>query len=236
MIRKALTIFSVAMMVISVRTFAIAADSREDLNKRADRAATALEEILRAEDKSIPEDLLERAYAVAVIPHVVKGAFGVGGRYGKGLVAKRNGNGHWGPPAYVEIGGGSFGFQIGVEATDLILVFVEEKGLDALLEDKLKIGADASVAAGPIGRRAEIGTNVTLDAAIYSYSRSKGAFAGVSLDGSVLTIDDSANTTAYGHRVSGEEILIQQKVSTPVVAKPFIAALERLIAARVRTS
>jgi lipid-binding SYLF domain-containing protein len=236
MIRKTFAVSSALVAFVIFLTSVATAAQLEAEKERAERAADALEEILRAKDNSIPTDLLKRAYAVAVIPHVVKGAFVVGGSYGKGLVAKRNDNGHWGPPAYVEIGGGSLGFQIGVQATDLILVFVEEKGLDALLEDKLKLGADASVAAGPIGRRAEIGTNATLDAAIYSYSRTKGVFAGVSLDGSVLTIDDDANAKAYGTPVSGDDILVKQKLSTPAVAKPFVAALEKLIVGRVRTS
>jgi lipid-binding SYLF domain-containing protein len=188
------------------------------------KAAQVLDEIMRADDRAIPQGLLDRAYGIAVIPHVVKGAFIGGGRFGKGLVSTRDGN-DWGAPAFIEIAGGSIGFQIGVEATDLVMVFVEEGGTQALIDDKLKLGADASVAAGPIGRHAEIGTNITLDAAIYSYSRSKGVFAGVSLDGSVISADDSSNDRVYGPESTTESILFGD-VSTPDVTKPFLEALE----------
>ncbi|HEY7533670.1 MAG TPA: lipid-binding SYLF domain-containing protein [Nitrospiraceae bacterium] len=197
----------------------------EEESQRVSKAAQVLDEIMRADDHAIPEGLLERAYGIAVIPHVVKGAFIGGGRFGKGLISTRDGD-DWGPPAFIEIAGGSIGFQIGVEATDLIMVFVEQGGTEALIDDKLKLGADASVAAGPVGRHAEIGTNFTLDAAIYSYSRSKGVFAGVSLDGSVISADDSSNHRVYGAGATTRNILLGNGVSTPEVVQPFFQALE----------
>ena len=169
-------------------------------------AANVLKEIMEAPDQSIPEALLKKAYGIAVIPHVVKGAFGIGGRYGKGLVAQRNADGGWGTPLFIEIGGGSFGLQIGVEATDVIMVFTNSEGFKPLLKGKLKIGADASATAGPVGRKAEVGTDILLKSAIYSYSRAKGLFAGIALDGAVIQLDDSANKSAYGKKTEAAEI------------------------------
>ena len=187
-------------------------------------------------ESGIPDDLMARARAVAVIPHVVKGAFGIGGRYGKGLVSQRMANGQWSTPAYIEIGGGSFGLQIGVEAADLVLVFTNDEGVKGLLKGKVKLGADASVAAGPVGRRAEVGTDATLKSAIWSYSRSKGLFAGVSLDGSTITMDDSANEKVYGRKLSGEEILTKGTVAVNATARPFVDALAKYSPAVKKTS
>jgi len=210
---------------------------QRDLRDEAERvrqAAAALEEILRAPDKGIPQDLLSRAHAIAVIPHVVKGAFIVGGRFGKGLVAKRLVDGTWSAPSFVDISGGSVGLQIGAEATDLVLVFTEGKALEALLEDKLELGAGASVAAGPVGRSAEAGTNLTLDSAIYSYSRSKGLFAGVALEGAVLTIDDSANHEVYSKKLKGSAILAGA-APVPKTLGPFVQTLRKYTPPRPTT-
>src|SRR5207237_5500223 len=141
--------------------------------------------------------LMSRAEAIAVIPHGVKGAFGVGGEYGKGLVSHRLESGRWSPPSFIKIGGGSFGLQLGVEATDLVLVFTDSQGFKGLLEGKVKLGADAAVAAGPVGRNAQASMDVMLKSPILAYSRSKGLFAGISLDGAVVTIDDSENRKVY---------------------------------------
>src|SRR5690606_31077018 len=140
-------------------------------------------------EEGIPRDLMERAEGVAMIPGLVKGAFGFGGTYGKGLMTTRMPDGRWSPPAYVAVGGGSFGAQIGVQKTDLLLVFTDRKGIDALLDGKLELGGEAAVAAGPVGRRAKVGTDIQLESPILSYSRTAGAFAGVSLDGAVVTVD-----------------------------------------------
>ena len=181
-----------------------------------------------APDQGIPESLLKKAYGVAVIPHVVKGAFGVGGRYGKGLVAQRNADGGWGTPLFIEIGGGSFGLQLGVEATDVVMVFTNSAGIQPLLKGKLKLGADASATAGPVGRKAEVGTDVLLKSAIYSYSRSKGLFAGIALDGAILQLDDDANEKVYGKET------VRKDASKPHVSaaamptvQPFLQALAK---------
>ena len=197
---------------------------------RAERAATVLGEIMEAPDQGIPEALLRRAYGIAVIPHVVKGAFGIGGRYGKGLVAQRSANGGWGTPLFVQIGGGSFGLQLGVEATDVIMVFTNRDGIMPLLRGKLKIGADASATAGPVGRKAEVGTDILLNSAIYSYSRSKGLFAGIALDGAVIQLDNDANRNVYGKKsVAGDATGIKMSNTAMAVVQPFLRALQKYV-------
>jgi lipid-binding SYLF domain-containing protein len=195
---------------------------------RAQNAANALGEIMEAPDQGIPEALLRNAYGIAVIPHAVKGAFGIGGRYGKGLVAQRNADGGWGTPLFIEIGGGSFGFQLGVEATDVIMVFTNRDGIRPLLKGTLKIGADASATAGPVGRKAEAGTDILLKSAIYSYSRSKGLFAGIALDGAVIQLDDDANKRVYGKKsVAADISKATVRGAAIAVVQPFLRALQK---------
>jgi lipid-binding SYLF domain-containing protein len=212
--------------------------STEKAGKEAERALSAaniMTEIMNAPDSSIPRDLMEHAHAIAVIPNLVKGAFGVGGTHGKGIVARRLPDNRWGTPAFIDMNGGSFGFQIGVAVTDLILVFTREEGLKGLYNDKLELGGEAGATAGPVGRAAEIGTNLTFDSPIYSYSRSKGLFAGIALKGTVMTIDDSANHKVYGKGVTGRDILLGGTVPASPVVKPFLVALNKeapLVASR----
>ena len=201
----------------------------EDETERARKAGTVLSEIMGAPDQGIPGDLLEKAHAIAIIPHVIKGAMGIGGRYGKGLIARRNDAGEWTAPAFITIGGGSVGFQIGATATDLVLVFTNEDGLKPLLKGKFTVGGDASVAAGPVGRTASGSTDITLSSAIYSYSRSKGLFAGISLEGASITMDDSANQAVYGGALTGEDILLLNKAQTNRVGRPFIRSLQKFV-------
>jgi len=195
--------------------------------ERTTEAVNVLTEIMSIPEDSVPEELMARAHGIAVIPHVVKGAFGLGGQWGKGLMSQRHENGVWSPPAYVEIGGGSVGLQIGVQATDIVLIFTDEDGLKGLLKGKLKLGADASAAAGPVGRKAEVGTDVLLKSAVLAYSRSKGLFAGISLDGSVISIDDSADRKVYGKDVTGEQILLGNEVRANPSVAPFVGALQK---------
>jgi lipid-binding SYLF domain-containing protein len=220
-----------AVLVLPTRT-AVAADASDEA-RRAQAAGRVLKEITRANDMHIPASLLERARAIAVVPHVVRGAFIVGGRWGKGVVAARTTLGKWGPAAFIDLSGASVGFQIGGDATDLIMVFLEEGGLDALLNDRVELGANASVAAGPLGRSAEAGTNATLDAAIYAYSRSKGVFAGAALDGTVVTIDDDANAKAYGHAIDAKAVM-KSAASAPAVFAPFLDAVRAVTPAAAR--
>jgi lipid-binding SYLF domain-containing protein len=202
---------------------------------RAEHAGSVLGEIMEAPDQGIPEALLKRAYGIAVIPHVVKGALGIGGLYGKGLVAQRNAGGGWGTPLFIEIGGGSFGFQLGVEATDVVMVFTNSDGIKPLLKGKLKIGADASATAGPVGRNAEAGTDILLNSAIYSYSRSKGLFAGVAFDGAVLQLDNDANKSVYGKKSVAADASVR-KVSAAAmgVVQPFLRALQKYAGAEAQ--
>ena len=200
----------------------------KDAQERLEKAASVLQDLTQAEDKRIPDALLERAEAVAVIPNMIKGAFGIGGRYGKGVVSRRLSEGRWSSPAFIQIGGGSFGLQIGATSTDLVLVFTDAKALDLLEKGKdLKLGLDAGVVAGPIGREAEAGVNANLESAIYAYSRAKGLFAGVALDGAVIDLDDSMNKKLYGSNTAAKDIFDGRVHMT--AADPLAAALDRIV-------
>jgi lipid-binding SYLF domain-containing protein len=210
---------------------------QSDEGARAEHAGSVLGEIMEAPDQGIPEALLKRAYGIAVIPHVVKGAFGIGGRFGKGLVAQRNAGGGWGTPLFIEIGGGSFGFQLGVQETDIVMIFTNSDGIKPLLRGKLKIGADASATAGPVGRNAEAGTDILLNSAIYSYSRSKGLFAGVALDGAVLQLDNDANKSVYGKKsVAADASVRKVNAAAMSVVQPFLRALQKYASEAPKTT
>ena len=218
------------VVVFALMTPATAQQSNKQSTEaeRATDAVNVLTEIMNIPENSIPEELMARAHGIAVIPHVVKGAFGIGGQWGKGLMSQRREDGSWSSPAYIEIGGGSFGLQIGVQASDIVLVFTDEDGLKGILKGKLKLGADASATAGPLGRNAEVGTDVLLRSAVFAYSRSKGLFAGISLDGSVIGMDDNANRKIYGEDVTGGDILLGKAVRTNSVVQPFVAELQKV--------
>jgi len=177
------------------------AQSREEATLQ--QAAAVLNEIMAVKAMRIPESLLADAHGIAIIPGVVKGGFVIGGRYGRGVVLVRDDSGAWHPPAFVALTGGSVGFQAGVQATDVILVFKTRKSIEGLMQGKFTLGADAAVAAGPVGRQASAATDAKLKAEIYSYSRSRGLFAGVSFDGSVLQIDPGAAARYYRTTVGG---------------------------------
>lgn len=229
--RRLLTLAAALVLAVSCYSTLFAqynARKPTDEAVRAGTAAAVLAEIMEAPDQGIPDGLLKQAYGIAVIPHVVKGAFGFGGQYGKGLVAQRNADGGWGTPLFVEIGGGSFGLQLGVEATDVIMVFVNHDGVQPTLKGKLTIGADASGVAGPVGRKAEVGTDILLKSAIYSYSCSKGLFAGIALDGVVIQLDDNANNSVYGKKsVAADLAESRVSVAALTVVQPFLRALQK---------
>lgn len=170
--------------------------------KRAETALSVLQQVQSTPDSEIPASLLSKSYAIAVIPEVVKIGLVVGGRRGKGLISVRQADGTWSNPAYITITGGSFGFQAGVQSADIILVFRTPRGVDNLVSGKFTLGADASVAAGPVGRQASASTDSELKAEILTYARTRGLFAGVSLDGSVLSLDYDAIERVYGAGVS----------------------------------
>jgi len=175
---------------------------------RVDSASEVFDEIMRIDDSSIPEDIMAKAYAIVVFPGTLKGAFIFGASGGKGVAVRKIGR-DWSAPAFMNIGGGSFGLQIGGQKIDYILVIMNEEGLKGLLQDKFEIGGEASVAAGPVGRNAAASTNATFDASILSYSRTQGAFAGISLKGAVIKQDKSINETIYGK--SAKDLLIRDK-------------------------
>lgn len=188
-------------------TASATAQSKKTLKKineatqRSQKAARVFTEIMAAPDKAIPKDLIDKAEAVAVFPNVIKAGFIIGGRGGSGVISRRV-KGGWSAPAFFKLGGGSVGLQIGASSTDFVLLFMNEDALKGLLEDKLEIGGEGSVAAGPVGRAASASTNVTLDAGILSYSRSKGLFAGLELKGVVIDPDNDDNEAVYGMKAS----------------------------------
>jgi lipid-binding SYLF domain-containing protein len=225
-VTRIVSVLAIALLTVgAINAFAEDKAKLSSEQKRAVEATEALKEIMGIPE-TIPEDLMKRAHGIAVIPHVVKGAFGLGGQWGKGLMAQRREDGTWSSPSFVEIGGGSFGLQIGVQASDIILIFTDEDGLRGLMKSKIKLGADASVAAGPVGRKAEVGTDVLLKSGVFAYSRSKGLFAGISLDGSGVGVDDSANAKVYGKGVTGEQILFGGKTTTDAQIRGFMKELQ----------
>ncbi|HST19552.1 MAG TPA: lipid-binding SYLF domain-containing protein [Blastocatellia bacterium] len=196
--------------------------------KRLQRAAEVFSEIMSAPDMAIPDDLLDKAECVAIVPGLKKGALGFGGKYGKGVVMCRKPNrGGWTAPLFMAVEGGSVGFQIGFSQTDVVLLVMNRKGIDKLIGDKFTLGADASVAAGPVGRNATAQTNVRLDAEILGYSRSKGLFAGVSLEGATLRPDKDDNRDFYDQEVDPRAVLLDGSVEMPAEAQALAAALSR---------
>ena len=185
---------------------AINAQAADPELKRAENAVRVLNEIMQAPDKAIPRDLLQSAHAIVVIPDVLKAGFVIGGRRGEGLISVKAQDGTWSNPAFVNLTGGSVGFQAGVSSTDVVLVFRTQRGVDSIVHGKFTIGADASAAAGPIGRTAQASTDAQLKAEIFSYSRARGLFAGVAFDGTVLSIDHGSNQLIYGDGVTPRRI------------------------------
>ena len=200
---KRILMFSALTLVVT--QIAVASD-REDDVARTQKAAQVFKEIMDTPDKGIPHDLLESAKCIAIIPGDKKFAFIFGGSYGRGVATCRTSHG-WSAPMFVAIDGGSVGYQIGGSSTDIVMLFMNDRALHSLLSDKFKLGADASVAAGPVGRSAAAGTDLKLNAEILSYSRSKGVFAGVSLDGAVVQVDKSGDQGMYGADVDRHEIV-----------------------------
>jgi lipid-binding SYLF domain-containing protein len=201
--------------------------ARADEVARLNRATAVFGEIMRTPDKGIPEDLLDKAECIAIIPGVKKGAFIVGARYGKGLVMCRRPGKKWSAPSFLTVEGGNIGFQIGGSSTDVVMLVMNKEGMDKLIGDKFTVGADASAAAGPVGRRTSAETNIRLDAQILTYSRSKGLFAGVSLDGAVVKQDKDDNRDFYGKEMDARTILFTDTVPIPAEAKALAAALSR---------
>jgi len=197
--------------------------------KRLENSGTVMQEVMGVPD-NIPQELLEKAECVIVFPSVMKGAFIVGGSYGRGAMVCRTGEhfkGPWGSPAMYALESGSVGFQIGGQATDLILLVMNERGASSILSSQVKLGADASVAAGPKGRDASADTDAYLRAEILSYSRSRGLFAGISLEGSTLRPDDNANADIYGRKITAKEIVLGKKTTVPASGRLLVSVLQK---------
>lgn len=217
-----LKIFLISI-ILTLATPAFAATTEE---KRVADAADVLDQLLRIPEKAIPPSLLARAYAVAVIPNVIKAGFIFGGRRGKGVIVVRQDNDTWSNPAFVTITGGSVGWQAGVASTDVILVFKTRKGVTDIADGKMTLGADASIAAGPVGRQASVATDIQFEAEVMSYSRSRGLFAGVALEGSGVTMDREANTAFYGSAEMTPDAIFASSASiAPDVANTFVQLL-----------
>jgi SH3 domain-containing YSC84-like protein 1 len=194
-------------------------DMKDEI-KQSQKSAKVFTEIMNISDKAIPQNILEKAECVAVFPDVLKGGFIVGGRGGRGLASCRMGN-SWSAPVYLNLGGGSFGLQIGAQSTDFVVLIMNKEGVDSLIKSKFVLGGDASVAAGPVGRQAGASTDVRFDAQILSYSRTKGLFAGLELKGVMIEVDKDDMRDAYGRDVTAKEVLRENKVSAPAGIKAF---------------
>jgi lipid-binding SYLF domain-containing protein len=219
--RLALTCICLALGAAKVASANTAANQLQ-------KATNVLNEIMQAPDKGIPHDLLAKAVCVGIVPSELKFAIGVGGSYGRGvLVCRHGGNGSWGAPSMFTLGGGSFGLQLGGKATDVVFVVMNAAGAKKLVQDSVKLGGEVSAAAGPVGRSSEGATDAQLHAEILSYSRTRGLFAGASLDGSVLKQDEDDNRRLYGRRVSAKELLIEGSVPRPAAAQELDSALHR---------
>ena len=201
-------------------------------DKRLRNAAKAFDQVMAAPDKGIPQELMDRAQCVVIVPGLKKGAFGVGGKYGRGFASCRRCARGWSAPAAVAIEGGSFGLQLGGSSTDVIMLVMKESGMNRLLGDKFTIGGEAAAAAGPVGRQTSANTDVLLRAELLSWSRSKGLFAGLSLEGATLRPDGGENKKIYGRDITNKEIL-ESQVQTPPAARPFVTTLDRYSAAEI---
>ena len=215
-------ILAVFLLIVSTVAFAF---NRGDAVKRLQRATQVFKEIMSAPDKGIPEDLLDKCECVGIVPGLKKAGLGLGGKYGKGVLMCRKPDRSWTAPSFITIEGGSIGFQIGFTQIDVVMVMMNRKGVDKLIDDKFTLGADASAAAGPVGRQTSAQTNIRLDAEILTYSRAKGLFAGVSLEGATLRQDKDDNGDFYGREVDARKILLQGTVAMPPEARPLASAL-----------
>ena len=204
-------------------TYAMAGSAREDTVKRLESSVDVLHAVMGAPDKGIPEEVLSNAKCILVVPDLIKGGFIFGGKHGRGVASCRTSNG-WSAPAFVSIGGGSWGLQIGVEGVDLVLLVMNDRGLQHLLSSKFALSGEGSVAAGPVGRHASAGTDWKMNTEMLTYSRSKGVFAGLTLEGAVIQQDDDSTRAIYGKNLRFRNIL-SGKVTTPASAEAFMHAV-----------
>ncbi|HVF91784.1 MAG TPA: lipid-binding SYLF domain-containing protein [Blastocatellia bacterium] len=212
-------------LVTSATALAGPGVKRSDEVQRLQRATEVFSEIMKTPDKGVPEDLLDRAACIAIVPGLKKGGLGIGGRYGKGVVMCRKANKSWSAPSFITVEGGSVGLQIGFQQIDLVMLIMNREGMEKLLGDKFTVGADISAAAGPVGRQASAETNIRLDAKILTYSRAKGLFAGITLNGAVVKQDKDDNRDFYEKEMDPSEILFGETVPMPREARALAAAL-----------
>jgi lipid-binding SYLF domain-containing protein len=219
--QKSFAVLAVFVLLASAVAFGF---NRADSVKRLQKSSEVFGEIMRTPDKGIPEDLLDKCACIGIVPGLKKGGLGIGAKYGRGVVMCRKPSG-WTAPSFITIEGGSVGFQIGFTQIDVVMLFMNKKGVEKLIDDKFTIGADASAAAGPVGRSTAAQTNIRLDAEILTYSRAKGLFAGVALDGATLRQDKDDNKDFYGAEVDARKILIDGTVPMPTEAQSLASAL-----------
>jgi lipid-binding SYLF domain-containing protein len=204
------------------------AEAKDKEEKKVEDAIAVLNDIMKIPEEGLPAKLLNDAYGVAVIPGVIKVGFVLGGRRGHGILVTKDEDGQWSNPAFITLTGGSLGFQIGAQSTDVILVFKSAKSIEGIIRGKFTLGADAAVAAGPVGRQAEMGTDLQLKAEIFSYSRNRGLFAGLALEGSALSIDEDSNEDFYNNEdLTARDILGGRKIKAPAVAEEFKRLLKK---------
>ena len=231
MLKKRLTLVFIVFFFLVTAFFVEGGQSRRKSRtsglEKVNDAIEVIEEMIEIPEEGIPEALLSEAYGIAIIPKVIKAAWVLGGRFGKGVLLVRDERGRWGNPSFIRIAGGSVGWQIGIQSVDIILVFKRKKSIESITEGKITLGADAAVAAGPVGRRAEVSTDIELKAEIFSYSRSRGLFAGMSIEGAAIQIDEDANAGFYDQEyLSAQDILFGGKrIRVPAVAKKLIEIL-----------
>lgn len=219
------TKLAVLLLFCAITTGAVAGERQDG---RLLTSTQVLSELMSMPEQNIPTWLMERAYAVAVIPTVIKVGLGIGGRRGKGVLVVRKDNGSFSNPIFINLTGGSFGFQVGVQSADVVLVFTSKQSIEGIVGGKVTLGADASVAAGPVGRQSSAATDIGLTAQVYSYSRASGLFAGVALDGSAITIDSASNESFYKKPgVLASEIIRADAPAAPAPADQFVAAVQR---------
>ena len=227
--KKLLATVSLCLMLSCA---AFAASSREDLQARVDQAKNVLDAIMGAQDSTIPANIMQHATCVGVVPGLKKGAFVFGGQYGQGVVTCRTGHG-WSAPVFIRMAGGSWGLQIGAQSTDLVLIAVNKQGFQDLLKSKFKIGADAAAAAGPVGRNGQAATDWKMNAELLTYSRSKGLFAGIDLDGTVVSQNSDDTQTYFGKELGADQILTGT-IDVPMGAVPFVKDVAHHIVASKR--
>lgn len=232
------TPFLALLFVLALAAVSIAGDDKadkaddiKDANEHLTEATTTVKEVLAIPEDGIPQKMLDNAAAVVVIPDLLKAGFIVGAKSGDGVISVRNGKG-WSHPAFVNMDGGSIGWQIGVESTDLVLVFMDEKHVKELLNGEFTLGGEASVAVGPVGRQASAGTNDDFNSSVYAYSRSKGVFAGISVDGSKISIDKDENALMYGAGTTANDVLYTQHAKAPKAAEDFKTTLNSMTKAK----